>query len=136
MIRRHSPGREALRKILNNRLAVWGLICITLYAAVALLVALGGLPFDAHARVGASYAPPSAEFWLGTDFLGRDVFAKVLHGTRIAFSVGLVASAIAIPIGAILGLFVGIAWAQSRADAVDRSKKANKRAQADASPPP
>ncbi len=107
MIRRHSPGREALRKVLSNRLALFGLVCIFVYALIALTSALGVLPFDFRERVGSSYAPPGAQFFLGTDFLGRDVFAKVLHGAQVAFSVGLVASAIAIPIGALLGLLAG-----------------------------
>ena len=51
--------------------------------------------------------PPSAEHWLGTDNLGRDVGLRLVQGARIAFHVGIVTSLIAIPLGVILGLLGG-----------------------------
>ena len=44
---------------------------------------------------------------LGTDNLGRDVFARLIQGARIAFHVGIITSLIAVPFGAILGLLAG-----------------------------
>ncbi len=103
----YSPGREAWHRLLADRLAVVGLFTIALYAGIALLSFLGWLPLDHAARLGSSYQAPGLGFYLGTDLLGRDVLAKVVYGGRIAFSVGLVASLIAIPIGAILGALAG-----------------------------
>ncbi len=57
---------------------------------------------DERARV-----PGWFDFPFGTDFLGRDVFKRVIHGTRIAMSVGLVSCIIAIPIGAFFGALAG-----------------------------
>ncbi len=51
--------------------------------------------------------PPSAEHWLGTDNLGRDVGLRLVQGARIAFHVGIMTSLIAIPLGVILGLLGG-----------------------------
>ena len=53
------------------------------------------------------YQPPSAEHWLGTDNLGRDVGLRLVQGTRIAFHVGIMTSLIAIPLGVFLGLLGG-----------------------------
>ena len=54
------------------------------------------------------YLPPGAAgHWLGTDNLGRDVAARVIQGTRIAFLVGVVTTLIAIPIGVVLGCLAG-----------------------------
>ena len=53
------------------------------------------------------YLPPSAEHWLGTDNLGRDVGLRLVQGTRIAFHVGIMTSLIAIPLGVLLGLLGG-----------------------------
>ncbi len=50
---------------------------------------------------------PSAQHWLGTDEIGRDVLAGLIHGTRYALSIGFVAMGIALLIGIILGALAG-----------------------------
>lgn len=55
----------------------------------------------------ARYQPPSAEYWLGTDNLGRSVGLRLVQGARIAFHVGIMTSLIAIPLGVVLGLLGG-----------------------------
>ena len=51
--------------------------------------------------------PPSAEFWFGTDDLGRDIFSRILHGARISLTVGLSAVLISAVIGSFLGIIAG-----------------------------
>ena len=51
------------------------------------------------------FAPPSSESWFGTDHLGRDVFSRIIYGTRISLYVGLVSAFV----GCTIGLLVGIA---------------------------
>ena len=51
--------------------------------------------------------PPSRRHWLGTDALGRDLLARLLHGARISLSVGVVAAALALLVGAPLGALAG-----------------------------
>ncbi len=51
--------------------------------------------------------PPSREHILGTDDLGRDVFSRIIHGTRVSISVGVVAVGTAFVIGTFLGLLAG-----------------------------
>jgi peptide/nickel transport system permease protein len=53
------------------------------------------------------FAEPSAVHWLGTDKLGRDVMAGVIHGARISLSIGFVAVGIAVVIGLTLGALAG-----------------------------
>ena len=50
---------------------------------------------------------PSAEYWLGTDSVGRDIFARIIYGTRFAFTAGAVAVLTALAIGIPLGLTIG-----------------------------
>lgn len=55
----------------------------------------------------APLEPPSGKHWLGTDKLGRDVMAGMIHGSRISLSIGFVAVGIAVIIGVILGALAG-----------------------------
>lgn len=83
---------------------------IFLYSLAALLTKFGVLATPWDAEVGGAYAAPSAaglETILGTDIFGRSVFYKMLHGTRVAMSVGLVSALISIPIGVALGATAG-----------------------------
>lgn len=57
--------------------------------------------------VGASLAPPSAEHWFGTDPLGRDVFSRTVHGTRLSVTAAGVAVSISVLVGGGLGLVSG-----------------------------
>ncbi len=55
--------------------------------------------------------PPGEAFWFGTDFLGRDVYARAVHGGRISLLVGLAVAAIATVVGLAIGLVAGyVRW--------------------------
>jgi peptide/nickel transport system permease protein len=56
--------------------------------------------------------PPSAQFWFGTDMLGRDIYSRVLYGARVSLSVGLCVAVLASVAGLVIGLTSGfIRWA-------------------------
>jgi peptide/nickel transport system permease protein len=84
-------------------------------AVVAFFVTLGVWPGlvasqdPATNDFGAILTGPGSEHWFGTDMLGRDVFARVVHGTRYSLLIGLGATAIAIVAGVLLGLAAAIA---------------------------
>lgn len=54
--------------------------------------------------VGTNFLPPSSQYWLGTDELGRDIFARLAEGARISLFVGFAVQAIALTVGIIVGL--------------------------------
>jgi peptide/nickel transport system permease protein len=62
----------------------------------------------------ARHQPPSAEYWFGTDNVGRDIFTRVLFGYRVSLLLAAVVLAIAVPLGAALGLVAGYfgGWAE------------------------
>jgi peptide/nickel transport system permease protein len=95
------------RRFSRHRLAVAGsmLLLLLIFCAVTAPVVS---PYEPHRiDVKAIKKPPSADHWLGTDAAGRDVLSRLIYGTRISLSVGLVAAGIAIGIGTFLGLFSG-----------------------------
>ncbi|MFS8535358.1 MAG: ABC transporter permease [Limnochordales bacterium] len=98
-----APRWRVLRRLARNRLAMLGLAIIAIFVALAVLA-----PWIApHDPLRSSFAkrlqPPSAEHWLGTDELGRDMFSRLLYGARISLRVGLISVAIGIVIGVPLG---------------------------------
>lgn len=66
------------------------------------------IPFGAdEIQLRRKYEPPGPEHWLGTDRLGRDVLAGLVHGSRYAITIGLVAVSISLTIGVFLGALAG-----------------------------
>ena len=98
---------DAARRLARDRAAVAGLVVVAILVVVALLAPaiVPYDPIDQSFRI--KLRPPSGEHLLGTDEFGRDVFSRVLVGTRVALSVGIVPVAIALVIGVTLGLIAG-----------------------------
>lgn len=81
-----------------------GLVLLAFIISVAIFAPLIA-PYDPNEQIrGAMLQGPSAEFWFGTDFLGRDIFSRTVYGARIS----LVAGALSVVLGAMLGVFMGI----------------------------
>ena len=98
-----------LKKFLRDVPAVLGLLIILSVCLVAMLapVIVPDLDMVYDGDLIARLKPPSPEFWFGTDSLGRDVFARVIMGTRGALAVALTVVAFAIAIGVPAGLYAG-----------------------------
>ena len=79
------------------------LALITLAALLAPLIARDPILLEPINRLKA----PSAEFWLGTDSLGRDVYARMVYGARISLLVGVSVATISILSGSLIGLLAG-----------------------------
>jgi len=92
-----------LRVLWRTRRARVGLVgMLSLFALAALADVLAS-----PAPSGALVAAPSGAHWLGTDVLGRDVLACLIHGTRAALAVGLVSATIVVFVGVALGAVSG-----------------------------
>src|SRR5690554_4470949 len=98
---------DAWQRLKKDKKALVCLAIVLFYALIAVLSATGLIAANWADEVGPSYSPPSADYWLGTDIFGRDVLTKVIHGTQVAMSVGLISSMIAIPIGVFFGAIAG-----------------------------
>jgi peptide/nickel transport system permease protein len=95
------------RAFARHRLAVAGLIVITLLAMAAVFAPAVATHDPYAIDLLAAGQPPSAEHWLGTDEVGRDVFSRLVYGARVSLSVGLVAVTIYTAIGMVLGAISG-----------------------------
>lgn len=81
-----------------------GILIFALMALVPGLIA----PHDPQKiDAGVALQPPSAEYWLGTDNLGRDIFSRLVFGTRIVMLVGIGGIGISVLVGVTLGLVAG-----------------------------
>ncbi len=94
------------RRFAENRGAVAGLAVLAAVMVMALAAPLLA-PGDPMATRGQPLLPPSAQFPFGTDMLGRDVLAGVVHGARISLVIGLISTAIAVLIGVSVGAIAG-----------------------------
>jgi peptide/nickel transport system permease protein len=102
------PRNKALRRFLANRMAVAGVVFVLALMVLALFAPwiAPHHPNDDIFR-GMRGAGPSWEHPMGFDHLSRDLLSRVIFGTRIALTVGLVSSLISIVIGVIVGAIAG-----------------------------
>ena len=90
----------------ENRGAVAGLAILAVVVIVALTAPLL-VPIDPMSTRGRPLLPPGGEFMFGTDMLGRDVFAGIVHGARVSLMIGLISTVIAVVIGVTMGAVAG-----------------------------
>jgi ABC-type dipeptide/oligopeptide/nickel transport system permease subunit len=96
---------------MRNRWAVVALAFIVLEVLVAVFAPLIA-PYDPYlSDYSVAYGPPSAQHWLGADDLGRDMLSRIIYGTRVSYTVGVLSQVvivlIGLPLGAIAGLMGG-----------------------------
>ncbi|MBI4278302.1 MAG: ABC transporter permease [Armatimonadetes bacterium] len=115
-VRAGLPARRLARQFARNRVAVAGLAVL----ALVVLLTAAGPEIAPHSpvrvRVSERLRPPGAEHWFGTDQFGRDVFSRVLVGTRPTFLAAFIAIGVAAGAGVLLGATAG--YASGRVDDV------------------
>ncbi|HEN5108821.1 oligopeptide ABC transporter permease [Klebsiella pneumoniae] len=102
-----SPWRQGWRQLRRNRLAMF---CLLLLAVMAVWCVMGPVwsPWSDDATDALSInQPPGAEHWLGTDFLGRDVYTRLLLAGRISLVIGLLTMVMSVCLGYLLGALSG-----------------------------
>lgn len=102
-----SLWQHAWVQLKKDKPAMISLAVVIIYSIIAILSVLGVFAGNFEKEVGSSYMAPSLEHILGTDIFGRSVWDKMIKGTEVAMSVGLVTSLISIFIGVLLGAIAG-----------------------------
>lgn len=107
MARRPSVVRRAIRDPLS--VAGAGIVLVVTFAALFAPL-LAPFPEDAGTttRYEAVFQPPGGDYLLGTDYVGRDMFSRILMGARISLLIGLVTTTIAVFIGVSVGITAGL----------------------------
>ena len=114
-IQGRSPWQLAWRRLRSDRMAVASavvilLLCVVALAAPLIASAVGHPPATQYPYGTTAQGlpkPPSGQFLLGTDNLGRDLLVRIAYGARVSLLVGLSSTAIAVIAGVAVGLFAG-----------------------------
>ncbi len=102
-----SLWQDALRRLAHNKMAVISIVYLLIQSLAAIFAPLIA-PFsfeETDLILGA--VPPNATHWFGTDDLGRDMFTRILYGSRVSLMVGLLATAVSMVIGVSYGAISG-----------------------------
>ncbi|HIR14878.1 MAG TPA: ABC transporter permease [Candidatus Choladousia intestinavium] len=107
-IKKKSQAGDIWRRFLKNKTAVLGLV---IFAAIMLAAIFADFIVSYDKGITQNILErlqgPSAAHWFGTDNFGRDIFARVIHGSRNSLLVGIGAVAIGITVGGLLGSIAG-----------------------------
>lgn len=102
-----SLWQDALRRLLRNKLAIAGMVILALFILSAIF-APWLAPYDPlKQELVRRREPPSPEYLLGMDEVGRDVLSRIIFGARTSLQVGIGSVSFAILIGALLGAISG-----------------------------
>jgi peptide/nickel transport system permease protein len=100
--------RDAFRR---HPTAIIGGVVLLMMILVAVFAPLLGTVDPQAVSPLRRLKPPSAEFWFGSDMLGRDVYSRVIYGARVSLAVGLAVALLSILVGLLIGLVTGfIRW--------------------------
>lgn len=108
LLQTYKDALSFFRFFKGNKKALFGLILTLLF----ILMAIAGpsiVPLDLTTRYLERFQPPSPKHLLGTDFVGRDIFAQIVHGARDVIGVAFLAALFAVAIAVMIGSFAGLA---------------------------
>lgn len=102
-----SPWKDTFRELRKNRLAIVGFSVIVFFTLIAIFAPLFTSYTFSEQNLANRLQPPSGEYWLGTDHLGRDIFTRLVYGARVSLMVGFIAVSGALVFGTFLGIIAG-----------------------------
>ncbi|CAN5714964.1 ABC transporter permease [soil metagenome] len=103
---RRTERSRMVQRFLRYRPGILGGIIVFTLILIAIFAPLVA-PYSPTEKVGVRADPPTSEFWLGNDEIGRDVLTRLIYGARVALVVGIGAIAIAVTIGVLVGAASG-----------------------------
>lgn len=105
---RRTFWENAKRTLASAPFSAWfGMVIILIYAICAIF-APWIAPYGEADVVGKAYLPASAEFWLGTDQIGRDLFSRLIYGARNTIGIALITTMLSFLVGGTLGVLTAL----------------------------
>lgn len=102
-----SLWKDAWKRLLKNKMAVTGAVIVIIYVMMAIFAnIIAPYPFEKQSLPDQNLAP-SPQHPFGTDSLGRDLFSRVLYGSRVSITVGIVTALVSLLIGVTYGAISG-----------------------------
>ncbi|MDD2205731.1 MAG: nickel transporter permease [Aminobacterium sp.] len=98
---------EIMRRLKKNRLAMFGLTIVVLLFITALFADFIAPYSYAKQHLSDAFQAPNSKYILGTDEFGRDIFSRIVYGSRISLQVGFIAVGLAVVVGGFLGAVSG-----------------------------
>ena len=106
--KRKSQAKEIWRRMKKNRIAMVGLVIISIILLCTILAdVIVSYDYSLEQNMDLRYAAPSGDHWFGCDNYGRDIFARVIHGTRNSLIMGIGAVVVGILLGGFFGSITG-----------------------------
>ena len=113
-----SLAAEAWSRLIKNKAAVVGMVVIVLFILISIFAPFIAPEDPLHINKGKGYLPPvwyhvntikvgDPRFLLGTDSIGRDVYSRLIYGSRVSMVVGLIPTAIILLFGTFVGMLSG-----------------------------
>ena len=102
-----TQAAEVWRRLKRNKAAIVGGVIVCAFVLVALLASVIAPYPPNEGDLSLRLKPPSADHWLGTDALGRDILSRVIYGAQVSLQIQVVAVLIALVLGTLLGMFGG-----------------------------
>ena len=108
-VKETSLWKDALYRLMRNRMATIGAVIVIILCITAIFA-----PFVApyaydEGNFWDNYAKPGEKYWLGADFMGRDLLSRIIYGARVSLSVALMGATVSFVVGIIYGLIAGYA---------------------------
>lgn len=107
--KKRSMAAEIWQRLLRNKMAMLGLFILIVLALAAIFADVIA-DYDTMVvaqNISDRLQGPSAAHWFGTDEFGRDIFARIIHGSRVSLTVGLISVSVSLIVGGSLGAFAG-----------------------------
>ena len=106
-VKKRSQWSMVWGRLKRNKMAMAGLFILVMLVIMAIFASPISNYHYAYQQLGNRLAGPSAAHWFGTDALGRDIFSRIVYGSRVSLQIGLIAIGTATLIGGFFGAIAG-----------------------------